>query len=379
MHVSRRIFFCGGAAVWTGTASGASRHIRYARDFGLVSHPSLDQQKALQAALDWLSSAGGTLVLENGAEYCHSDILIIRRGSIDGNGASLVSLSPNLSCFTIEGQGVRLENLSVLCAAVERTAHYHGCGILVRSASHFILDRVVVSGSACAGILLDDARSGSILNVMVKDTMADGLHLTNGCKWITVENYTGLRNGDDGFAIVSYDIKGKPSVRCQDVVARNIEICDGNARGVALVGAERISLMDIRVAKTACAGLYIVSESSWGTFGNRDVACHNIKLTNCVLRTGINQGAVHIQGRNGCTNDRIGPDIVSCTVDNVQLVGVTINGLGSGARAGIVVAGNVKNLLINYSPIKYGSVERPAVATDDVNIDRDGIYINERP
>lgn len=359
----RRAFVAMLACLPMAARAAAAPPLRDIRDFGAGSDPVRDQQAALQRALDWCSQTKGVLRLEKGGTYCHSGMLAMDGGAIEGMGATLKALDPNNGRLRVTGSGARLSDLTLASSATKRIEAYSGFGLLVQSARGFSLTNVTVRGAATAGIALDDAHGGTLRRILVRDTMADGLHITNGSSDITVSDYRAVNTGDDGFAVVSYDRPNQKGRRCSNIRASRLTITDGHARGVAVVGGADVTLSDVRVVRSACAGLYLNSERSYGTFGNARVTARRVQLVDCVTRKGINQGAVHVQGRPDCSVPRAGADAIACSTQGVTVSELEIEGLGAGARAGVVAAGSVRDVRVTGRR-GAGKWSRPAAVVD---------------
>lgn len=345
----------------------AAARVRDIREFGAASDPSRDQQAALQRALDWCSQAKGVLRLEKGGVYCHSGVLDLDGGAISGMGGTIKALDPDNGRLRVTGSGAAISDLTLTSPANKRTQAYKGIGLLVQDARDFTLTNVSVRGAAAAGILMDDAHGGTLRGIVVRDTMADGLHITNGSSDIDVANYQAIDTGDDGFAVVSYDRSGQKGQRCTNVRGRFITVTDGKARGVAVVGGADIAVEDVKVVRSACAGLYVNSETSYGTFGNSHISATRVQLVDCVTRKGINQGVVHIQGRKACSVQRVGSDALNCSAEDVRFSGVVIDGLGIGARAGVVAAGDLRGVSVKGRRASGQRWDRPAYKIDTPN------------
>ena len=361
--LSRRTMVAALALLPVAARAAAAAPVRDIREFGGASDPEHDQQEALQRALDWCSQAKGVLRLEKGGTYCHSDMLALDGGAIEGMGATLKALDPNKGRLRLTGSGARVSDLTLTSPATKRIQAYSGFGLLVQAAHGFTLTNVTVRGAATAGIALDDAHGGTLRRILVRDTMADGLHITNGSSDIAVSDYQAINTGDDGFAVVSYDRPNQKGRRVTNVRASRLTITDGHARGVAVVGGADVNVSDVRVVRSACAGLYLNSERSYGTFGNARITAQRVTLVDCVTRKGINQGAVHIQGRPDCSVQRAGADAIACSTQGVTVSELEIDGLGPGARAGVVAAGSVRDVRVTGRR-GAGNWSRPAALVD---------------
>lgn len=361
--ISRRRALLGATAYSVMASVGVPRKMRRGvHEFGVISHPSADQQQGLQRALDWCNETGGVLLFRPNHIYCHSGMLELRRGALQGAGAMLMATQPNAGCLRVSGNGVVIDHLVLGSRAFKRTQRYSGVGLLVEGAREFRGTRLIVRGAAAAGVLLDNSHHCFLTDVQVFDTMADGLHITNNSSYIEVRKYKAVRPGDDGLAIVSYDRKDRPPLVCHNICARDILVVDGKARGIAIVGGNHVSIEGVEVVRSACAGVYINSEISYGTFGNYQCSFKSARLIGCVTRAGINQGVIHVEGRTHCNVPRDESSVESCSSRRISIHRFLIAGCGVGARAGVVVAGAVSKVSIEG---RGGKLMIPARIIDD--------------
>ncbi|UQX12187.1 right-handed parallel beta-helix repeat-containing protein [Candidatus Mycobacterium methanotrophicum] len=181
---------------------------------------------------------------------------------IEGNGATLAATNDLTSSVQIRADGVSVSNLNLTApiggprynGLEQQKLYVHGDGVR--------LDDITVTGSAAAGVLLDGASNFVLNRVTVRDSRADGIHMTRGSNHGQVNNPVTERTGDDGVAVVSYG----PQFGVNDPPCRNITIespvVNGTTfgHGVTVRGGENIAYRNVRVSGTSGAGVYISTE-----------------------------------------------------------------------------------------------------------------------
>lgn len=235
-------------------------------DFGADGTDTADDTVALQAALDALGD-GDTLVLPAGRTYRHSGVLRIRN---DGSGVHgpghLFATAERTSAVYVDGDRVTLGGGLVL--SVEPTKrwseHWNQAKLVLFRSDGAVLDNILVDGSAAAGVHAETATNFTITDVAVRDTMADGIHMTGGSIGGTVVRSRVCDPHDDGVAVVSYG--GQPLSGSITVEAPMVRDQHGG-RGLSVVGGQNVEYRDINVIRSDGAAVYIAAEGEWATQG----------------------------------------------------------------------------------------------------------------
>ena len=324
-------------------AANVTRHIS---EFGVQPHADIDQAKNIQAAFDWLAATGATLVLSSAGTYQYSETLEIRGGTIIGNGASFIARDALKSCIYVRGDNISITDIRIISSAATRSQKYDAAGLMLVGASNFRVRGLFIKGVACGGLGVDRSHNGTISEVEVQSSLADGLHITNGSSHIIIDRYKCLNTGDDGFAVVTYDKRGSCGSVTRNIIARNLIIKSSSARGVALVGAENITIEGVTVENSSCAGIYMNSEYSYNTYGNRNILIAGLLLRGCVTRKGINQGCIHLQGRTQLREYSRFMSLEKYATRKVRIIGAVIESLGGAARAAVIAGNNIADVEI---------------------------------
>ena len=224
--------------------------------------PFDDSTAALQAKLDQLNP-GDTLTLDPGT-YQHSGIIYMRVPGvrINGNGATLRASNDLTSSVWITADNVSLINLN-LTAPLGGPRYYDtDQHKLVVAGNGVTLSDIMITGSASVGVFVGHVSNFRLDRVTVRDTRADGIQISAGANNGEVNNPTTERTGDDGIAVVSYTEKslGYHIEPCRNIVI-NSPVVNGTtqARGLAVIGGENISIRNINVSQTSAAGVFIAS------------------------------------------------------------------------------------------------------------------------
>lgn len=218
-----------------------------------------DETAALQARFDGLRP-GDTLRLEP-RTYFHAAVLRITVPGvrIDGDGATLAATNAETSAVQIDAPGVALADLTLSAPTDGPRGGDLDEHKLVVAGDGVTLTDVTVDGSAAAGVFVDGAHEFRLTGVTVRDTLADGIHMTNGASDGVVDRPRTERTGDDGVAVVSYGTENP----CRGITVTG-PVVEGTrwGRGISVVGGRDVTVRDIAVARTSGAGVYIASEGA---------------------------------------------------------------------------------------------------------------------
>jgi parallel beta-helix repeat protein len=152
------------------------------------------------------------------------------------------------------------------------------------------------NGASAAGIFVYRATKFLIAENTVVRSLADGIHITSGSSYGKVLNNTVRETGDDMIAVVSYI--GKPYMSASTIVsnlsdrrARDLNhhiTIAGNSvsgqywgRGISVVGGENVLIERNTIDKpTHAAAVYLARETTFMTFGVRNILVRNNTITN---------------------------------------------------------------------------------------------------
>ncbi len=221
-----------------------------------------DDTAALQARFDQLRP-GEAITLDPGT-YRHSGIIYVRVPGvqINGGGATLEATNDPASAVWIEADNVSVSNLN-LTAPPSGPRYYDTYQHkLVVGGNGATLTDVTINRSASMGVFVGNVSNFRLDRVTVRDTRADGIHMSAGANNGQVNNATTERTGDDGIAVVSYTerLLGYHVEPCRNIVIDS-PVVNGTtqARGIIVAGGENISVRNIRVSQTSNAGVFVTS------------------------------------------------------------------------------------------------------------------------
>lgn len=278
--------------------------------FGARGNGVADDTAALQKALDALR-AGDRLVFPAGKTFRHNDVLTVRVAGVRLSGpGTLLATNEARSSFHIDADNVVVDGglTFKIAATTRRWDAYEQMRLRISGHRGVVLRRVLVDGSAAAGIYIGNGASHYLLeDVTVQNTRADGIHNT-GAAHDGVIRRPILRNvGDDGVAVVSYerDAGGTP---CRNITIESPRFY-GNTwgRAFSVVGGKDITFRDVYAENSNAASVYIAVEvAPWFTCASRRIRVLGGTIRNANASATVDHGAVLIySGRSGMSNDDI--------------------------------------------------------------------------
>lgn len=339
--------------------------------FLAVGNGTTDDTVALN---NCFAAAGGrTVYLAAGKVYKHTDIVTIGQDftTIVGQG-TLLATDETLSEVLITGKYVSINGPTIkLNAASTRYNEYEKQKVRV-AGDYCTLQNVIIDTSAAGGVYTM-ASYFTYINVVVKNTKADGFFTCQGSSYGTFISCTAKDVGDDGFSVISD--AGTP---CHHITNIGSRVINGGARGFSVVGGQHVELIGPRVEGCQAAGLYIASEGS--AFDNvANVTVSGGVLVNTNQDTGTDHGAILLvawESRSIRYIDIIGLAVRDCRTTasaNVRIIRYDPSTIQDVAISGVPVAGG---------PAQMVDLSNVTQATDRIylsNVTRNGVaYFNSR-
>lgn len=273
-----------------------------------------DSSAGIMAAIAKVPASGGALTFPPG-RYRHDGIQITGKSNfrIDGEGAVLLATTTTkpyvqlTDCSDFEISGL----VSTGANPTVRQGPTRGFSFI--NVARFRLTDLVARDTEGVGIYFEKAVDGAIVNPVVHNTFADGIHVTHASKRLSFANPVIRDTGDDAFAVVSYAAN---SDTCEDIEVHAPKIYQSKSRGIAIVGSRAVNVIGGSVRKTKNAGVYIAYEGSYNTRLVRDVLVTGTQIfeANTYDSPTLNQGGVHIAAESGTPGN----------VTGVVLLGVLI-------------------------------------------------------
>ena len=214
-----------------------------------------------------------------------SDVLVLDGVAMQGAGRDstrLVSTDPLSASIRLTGEQPSLAQLEHAVPDAEGRSPEPGRqNVRVEDATSFYISSVHLVGAKGGGILVRDSHHGLIQDSIVEQTLADGIHMTEGTTNILVRRNFIQETGDDGIAVVSYKSDGTLS---GEIEIRDNYVARGEARGITVVGGEQVDITDNEVVETESGGIYIAAEKEWETFGVQDVSVTGNRVSGAPTR-----------------------------------------------------------------------------------------------
>ena len=262
-------------------------------DYGAVGDGIRDDTRALQSALDD-AHPGSPVVLPAGRVFRHTDLLHLRVAGthVTGRG-TLLATRPARSAVWVDADNITIDSITLRATGVTRRWDaYEQMKLRIAGRSHVTVRNVTVDGSAAAGIFVGGADHFVLDHVRVKNTRADGIHITAGSRLGRVVSPTVTSTGDDAVAVVSYLGDG---ALCRDIRVTSPTVRTTNGRGLSVVGGTRITYTDIDVADTSAAAVYLATEGApYYTHATTDVSVSGGQVSRANFSESIDHGALVI-------------------------------------------------------------------------------------
>ncbi len=271
-----------GAASWSVTPAA----------FGAVGNGQTDDTAALRRALTSLGP-GGELYLPPGKVYRHTDTLrITTRGTTISGTGTLMATDPQRSAVIVQADDVSIRDVTLrLGTPTTRLGTFDHMKLTVLNADGFLAERVKVDGAAAAGVYLWGASDFVLRDLDVKNSRADGIHVTGPSRDGIIDRPLVRSSGDDGVAVVSYLQDGAPVKRV--TVARPTVRTTTWGRGVSVVGGEDVTVTDLTVEGSSAAAVYVAREGApWNTFAPVRVRVQGGTISRANTSTTVDHGAV---------------------------------------------------------------------------------------
>lgn len=271
----------------------------------------------VRAAIAASESQGKNLYFPAGT-YNFSTTPIVNNGKRwrgDGPTTIIVAATPANSAVTLQGANPILRDMKIHCpSASTRLTNEQSAAIRVNGATGFLVQNVETGIVGSVAFFSNGASDGKILGNYFHDSLADGIHITNGSHDIEVAYNKIVNSGDDFIGVISYT--------SQAVRNYNINVHDNYGstqsapgRGIAFNGVHDCQCLRNSVLHTKAAGILCATET--GTFVTpstehivvsdnfiRDPDQNNIHSCNIKL-SGQNPGTVvdDISGTNNNCDD----------------------------------------------------------------------------
>jgi hypothetical protein len=233
----------------------------YVETYNANAGTGADDTVALNAAF---AAAGGKEVkFVTGKTYRAAGQLNVTADNVtlNGNGARLLSTTETNCALKWTGDNGVMKNLTREGVSTVRGVNYETNILLLDGANNFTADNVLSLNSAGTGWFITRTVKATFTNCTVRNSRADGFHVTGGSSYVTMTDCLADGPGDDGFANVSYVgnsdggmVNNNRFTRCK-VINQTVR-----GRGFTVVGGEDITFENFSSDGTWGPGIYVASE-----------------------------------------------------------------------------------------------------------------------
>lgn len=292
---------------------------RNVTEFGVTPSDSADNTEAIQRALNALKP-GEWLVFPPG-RYLHSKSLHLKVPNtvIWGEGATLQATNPADEAVWLEADGASIYKFTLNAVTDKRRSAPWESRIAIfggaksaRLLSNNVIrgNRVIEGGepgsplansSGSAAIFVYHATNFLVAENTVSRSLSDGIHVTAGSSYGRVLDNKVSETGDDMIAVVSYvadpgtsaaeimanfDARKASGLNHHILIANNTVSGQYWGRGISVVGGEHVTIQGNSIDRTVHgAAIYLARETSYLTFGVRNILVRNNRITDVQTTT----------------------------------------------------------------------------------------------
>jgi Pectate lyase superfamily protein len=238
------------------------------KDFGARGDGASDDAAAIERAVRYLHS-GGIVAFPAGTYVQGRSIRVESRNVILwGADAQLHASNPMDQALGLIGEGSAVIGLTFTANTNVRAADLPQTRIVLAGKGNVALNNII-DGASSAGIMVFGGRDFKVEGNTVRNTLADGIHITNGAYGGVVVGNVVRASQDDMIAVVSY---GRGQAAHDILIAHNDVAGNPWGRGIAVVGGRDITVSDNTIRDVvAGAGVLIAREGFWNTNGTSNV------------------------------------------------------------------------------------------------------------
>ncbi|KAI2497038.1 polygalacturonase [Fragilaria crotonensis] len=281
---SRQLILCA-LALFLCRATGQTLTLE---NFGAVGDGVTDDTVALNSAFAQ-APPGSTILIPAGRTYAHNNIIKIGVPDLKiTGGGRLLATNEGGSGVWISADRVVVDNIVLeLKSTTKRWMAYEQMKLRLMNSRGVVVRGVTIEGAAAAGIFVGNCVDFTIDRVVVRNTRASGIYITEGSSSGNILRPQVLNSGGDGVAFLS---QKSHAVQVSKMFLQSPRVMScPSGRAFSVVGGRDIIMNDIYAEDTDAAALYIAAEPSINSYG-----VSNVKVNGGVLiRSNQNQAIGH--------------------------------------------------------------------------------------
>lgn len=329
--------------------------------YGAKGDGTTDDYISLRRCLEAAMALGGEVYFPPGNYRTTNRLLVTSSIKITGCGDSsqiFIDNDQSAAIHLSSANNVIIRDLKLRSLATVRNSVQEM--IYVIQCSNVTIDRVSCDGSAATFVMFRRSTDCNISNCYFKNTLADGIHVTEFSKRINITNCHAENTGDDSFSVVSYVSDGD---YCEDITTTGCTVVGSKARGFAHVGGKRVTYSKCKVNGTASSGFIVVRDAGYNTYIPYSTIIEGCEVINVGATTPNIGNQIGIEIGTDSTDVKVISNDVTggifrgitgvSTVVNLKVSKNTVNGTADSAYqftgcSGMLIDGNTAYLAGKY-------------------------------
>jgi predicted lipoprotein with Yx(FWY)xxD motif len=328
------------------------------KDFGAVGNGVKDDTAAIQAAVNKAGELGGAKVYFPKGIYMIRNTILIQRDNVTLEGvgweAELRLMTHPQRVITIQdAKHSIIRNLQVSLGVKNVSRHDSDEGIYVTgNSTDFLIEKV--QGNAKGIMVRGNVSQGVIRNNSIKNSLADGIHITNGAHNIDIVNNSLENTGDDAIAVVSY-VSGVNYAYKIQIVGNHIK--NSRARGIAHVGGKDVDIFANNIEGTSSSGILVDQDRNYNSLPSYNTNIEDNTIT----------GAGNYEMQRG---NEFGIEVAAGTFGTL----IKSNLIKDGVFRGIGVSAN--NTVIRFNRILHNAESGVQIDANEVTLEGNRVELN---
>jgi hypothetical protein len=295
------MFFSNGS-LWT--AISFLENLSFYSFGGIPNISSIDNRNAIQATFTAAAILNKPIYIPTGDWYYKpvTDAQLLNAHNIPGMYGD--GPKSRLVCNTVDGTRSRINMTNTNNLVLQDFGFYSpnsvsqgnepDCAIRITTSDSLIIRNLTFENMRGTCLLTRGCTNVQISGINMKDCWKDGVHTTGAANNVQISNVFCDNGGDDVIAVVGYLSDG---ARPKNMTISNIHIKGTkSARGISIVGAENITISTATVDDAYGSGLFIATDSSFGTYGCDNVIASNITIVDSGRSASPTYPSIHVLG-----------------------------------------------------------------------------------